>query len=93
MEALDSLHRNQMRSGLTVLGIVIGVAAVIAMMAIGAGCRIHTGQIQGSAQPDLVMSVINYKSANPKRSPWRMRRMADFGGSFDRDGCPIRPAR
>jgi putative ABC transport system permease protein len=47
-EALDSLTANKMRSGLTVLGIVIGVAAVIAMMAIGAGVQNSiTGQIQG----------------------------------------------
>jgi putative ABC transport system permease protein len=48
LEALQSLAANKMRSGLTVLGIVIGVAAVIAMMAIGAGVQNSiTGQIQG----------------------------------------------
>jgi putative ABC transport system permease protein len=37
--ALRALLRNAMRSFLTTLGIIIGVAAVIAMMAIGAGAR------------------------------------------------------
>ena len=37
--ALRALRRNTMRSFLTTLGIIIGVAAVIAMMAIGAGAR------------------------------------------------------
>jgi len=37
--ALRALMRNTMRSFLTTLGIIIGVAAVIAMMAIGAGAR------------------------------------------------------
>ncbi len=34
-----SLNRNKMRSALTMLGIVIGVAAVIAMLAVGQGAR------------------------------------------------------
>jgi putative ABC transport system permease protein len=38
-EALDSLAANKLRSGLTMLGIVIGVAAVIAMLAIGEGAQ------------------------------------------------------
>lgn len=37
LEALESLSSNKLRSGLTILGIVIGVAAVISMMAIGEG--------------------------------------------------------
>ncbi|HTK30458.1 MAG TPA: ABC transporter permease [Candidatus Saccharimonadaceae bacterium] len=36
---LQALSRNRMRSALTVLGIVIGVAAVIATLAIGQGAR------------------------------------------------------
>ena len=39
LEALDSLTSNKLRSGLTVLGIIIGVAAVIAMLAIGRGAQ------------------------------------------------------
>ena len=47
-EALESLTSNKLRSGLTILGIVIGVAAVIAMISIGRGAENSiTGSIQG----------------------------------------------
>jgi putative ABC transport system permease protein len=39
VEAFDSLMANKMRSMLTILGIVIGVAAVIAMLSIGRGAE------------------------------------------------------
>ncbi len=39
IESLDSLYANKLRSALTILGIVIGVAAVIAMLSIGKGAQ------------------------------------------------------
>jgi len=42
--ALRALLRNKTRSGLTMLGIVIGVAAVIAMVAIGEGAKVKVAQ-------------------------------------------------
>lgn len=48
VEALESLAANKLRSGLTILGIVIGVAAVIAMLGIGRGMEAEiSGSIQG----------------------------------------------
>ncbi|MBI9049946.1 MAG: ABC transporter permease [Anaerolineaceae bacterium] len=59
-EALESLMANKMRSMLTVLGIVIGVASVIAMMAIGEGVQASiTGQIS-----DIGTNLIFVMSGN-----------------------------
>ena len=46
-EAITALLSNKVRSGLTVLGIVIGIGSVIAMLAIGAGA---SGSIQSSIE-------------------------------------------
>ena len=48
--ALRALTANKLRSALTMLGIVIGVGAVVALMAIGNGATADiTSQVQGSA--------------------------------------------
>jgi putative ABC transport system permease protein len=48
IEALESLSSNKVRTGLTMLGIVIGVGAVIAMLAIGTGTeQAIVGEIEG----------------------------------------------
>ncbi len=47
IESLESLYANKLRSALTILGIVIGVAAVIAMLSIGRGAQASiTNQIE-----------------------------------------------
>jgi putative ABC transport system permease protein len=48
IEASESLLANKVRSGLTILGIVIGAAAVIAVLAIGNGTQASIlGEKQG----------------------------------------------
>ena len=44
LSAFRALHRNKMRSFLTMLGIIIGVAAVIIMLAIGQGAQYSVEQ-------------------------------------------------
>ncbi len=53
--ALRTIARNTMRSFLTVLGVVIGVAAVIAMMTIGSGSAQQVSQEVGSLGSNLLM--------------------------------------
>ncbi len=53
--ALRALRRNRMRSTLTVLGIIIGVASVIAMIGIGQGARASVQSQIASLGSNLVM--------------------------------------
>jgi putative ABC transport system permease protein len=57
LSAFRALRRNKMRSFLTMLGIIIGVAAVIAMLAIGQGAQFSVEQ-QISALGTNVLIVI-----------------------------------
>lgn len=68
IEALESLSANKLRSALTILGIVIGVAAVISMLSIGRGAEATiTGSIQGIGTNLLfVFREFNDEVRNPK---------------------------
>jgi putative ABC transport system permease protein len=66
--ALRSLARNKMRTFLTMLGIVIGVAAVIAMLAVGRGA----GESMRSSIASLGTNVINVFPGGRGQGPARM---------------------
>jgi putative ABC transport system permease protein len=54
--ALRALHRNKLRSTLTALGIIIGVASVVAMVAIGNGAQARIeGQVAALGQNILTV--------------------------------------
>ena len=53
--AIRAIHANKMRSVLTSLGIIIGVAAVIIMLAIGNGAQISLQNEMRSMGPNLIM--------------------------------------
>ena len=55
--SLRAILRNGLRSFLTILGIVIGVAAVIAMMAIGAGAKAQVETAFASMGTNLLVLV------------------------------------
>ena len=69
LEALESLNGNKLRSGLTILGIVIGVGAVIAMLALGAGAQdTITSSISGIGTNLLFVFRGNSDNANVRNS-------------------------
>lgn len=70
--ALDAIRRNKIRSFLTMLGIVIGVAAVIAMLAIGQG----SNESIRSTISSMGTNLINIMPASRNRGGVQMGRSA-----------------
>jgi putative ABC transport system permease protein len=59
--AVRALYRNKMRAFLTMLGIIIGVASVIAMLAIGEGSKKSITEEMSSMGTNLVMIMPNFQ--------------------------------
>ncbi len=67
LEALDSLSSNKVRTALTMLGIIIGVGAVIAMLAIGAGTeQAIVGEIESIGTNLLFVRTNHEDVTNPE---------------------------
>ena len=70
MIALRALRRNPMRSGLTMLGIIIGVAAVIAMVAIGTGAKEQVASSIAQIGQNTVLVMSGAGSRGGVRGGW-----------------------
>ncbi len=66
--ALKALRRNALRTALTALGMIIGVAAVIVMMAIGNGARASIETQIRSAGSNIVMVTAGSGAFGPVRA-------------------------
>ncbi|MDQ4079544.1 MAG: ABC transporter permease, partial [Gemmatimonadota bacterium] len=78
--ALDTLRVNKLRSSLTVLGVVIGVATVMAMAAIVQGIReqiVHTIEIAGPTT-FYVIKYLSQTPLNPDQLPREVRIRPDL---------------
>jgi len=72
-EALESLSANKLRAALTILGIVIGVAAVIAMLAVGTGAQdTILGSISGIGTNLLFVFQGNFSEELTNEQPLTM---------------------
>ncbi len=68
--ALRALRRNLLRSTLTMLGVIIGVAAVVAMVSVGRGADAAVQQQIQSLGNNLLMIIPGATTANGVRSGW-----------------------
>ncbi len=87
--AIRALLRNRMRTFLSVLGIVIGVAAVITMVSIGEGSKVSIRNQIGSMGANLVMISANQRSSSGVRldaSEVKLLELADIDAI--RKGAP-----
>jgi putative ABC transport system permease protein len=61
--AIAGLRRNRLRTGLTVLSLVVGVSAVIATVALGAGARAALErQVRAAGTNLIIVSAGNWTS-------------------------------
>jgi putative ABC transport system permease protein len=66
--AFKALGRNKMRTALTMLGMIIGVAAVITMVALGTGAQTSIeAQIQSTGTNMIVVSAGNFSSGGVRQ--------------------------
>src|SRR5262245_34049769 len=72
--ALDQLRANKFRSALTILGIVVGVAVVMAMSAVIAGIRTNiTRELESAGPKNFMVARFDWNSArviNTNGPPW-----------------------
>lgn len=68
--AARALWRNRLRSGLTMLGMIIGVASVIAMVSVGAGADRFVQQQIASFGTNIIMVIPGAVTSGGARSGW-----------------------
>ena len=73
--ALDSLRSNKLRSGLTILGVVIGVTTVMAIASLVQGIRTQIFNAISAAGPNsfYVVRFFSQTPLNPDRLPYEVR--------------------
>src|SRR4029453_11071780 len=80
--ALRALRRNRLQTSLTIIGMAIGVAAVLTMIAIGTGAETAIeDQIRAAGMNLIVVPAGNYK----------VKSTEDFGGGAVEPSAALRP--
>ncbi len=89
--ALRAIVRNGLRAGLTVLGILIGVAAVVTVTALGAGARESVGSQISSLGSNVIIIIPQDSNASGARSATgaRAKLTEDDGRAIGREAVSI----
>ncbi|HJV65352.1 MAG TPA: ABC transporter permease [Geomonas sp.] len=87
--ALNALRVNKMRAVLTMLGIIIGIASVIAMVAIGAGAENIISQEISSMGSNLILVIPgSTKTGGVQMGPGAMPTLTTSDGEAIKANCP-----
>src|SRR5262245_63670142 len=83
---VKALHRNKMRTALTMLGMIIGVAAVITMVALGSGAQTSIeAQIQSAGTNMIIVSAGNFSQGGVGQGQGNASTLTpDDGGAISR---------
>ncbi len=74
-EALITLRGNRMRSGLVILGVMIGVASLMGMVAILSGLeKFIATSITGGETPFIILAKTDFLSGESGRKEWEKRK-------------------
>ncbi len=89
--ALRAIVRNGLRAGLTVLGILIGVAAVVTVTALGAGARESVGSQISSLGSNVIIIIPRDSNASGARSATgsRAKLTEDDGRAIGREAVSV----
>ena len=90
LAALRAIGRNKLRAGLTMLGMFIGVAALIAMVAVGEGARAAVEAQVQSLGTDLLVVLPGTTRVNGVRAgngSAASLRVKDVGAILEEDGA------
>src|SRR5262245_7280057 len=95
--AVKALNRNKMRTALTMLGMIIGVAAVITMVALGSGAQTSIeAQIQSAGTNMIIVSAGNFSQGGVRQGQGNASTLTPDDGSaisrlpgvaYDEDGA------
>jgi putative ABC transport system permease protein len=87
--AFDALRQNKMRSLLTMLGIIIGVGAVIAMVAIGQGAQAQVDAQIGSLGTNVILIFPGFSQSGAVRSGAQTgTTLTEEDGAAIKEQCP-----
>ena len=84
LTALDSLRSNKLRAALTMLGVIIGVAAVIALLSIGNGVSASINQEINAIGTNLILISTN----NDNSDGYPTLTLADVAALSDQSRAP-----